>query len=169
MQQEKPTRHPGDVWSCLHPTIWARVKASAVSVHTSFSPDTSPQLFWEDFKALPGQLRDIGRRPGGIGNRCPVHLSLLLSMRRSSRSPLWRDWASHPLLGSSAQKVVTIDQDRSSDLHLLTQLFLSRTDHRTAQAARPSRQRHAPSGLGGLSHPNLWALWCHTCDWSSPC
>lgn len=155
MLQEKPTCRPGDVWSRLHLSIWVWVKAS-VCVHTSFSPDTSggisrhSQASWETWslQSVLGPPRglfllpmdqpwdtSLGRHSGGIRN------SRSTWIYSSRRSELRSDWASHPLLGSVqfCPKVMTIDQDRSVDLQLLTQLFLPRNGptHRPQNCTGP--------------------------------
>lgn len=103
----------------------------------------------------------LGRRSGVIQNSWST--SAYSSIGRSklgvrSRSQFRSYWASHPLLGSVqfCPKVMTIDQDRSVDLHLLTQLFFPRSGptHRPQNCTgRPTLQATSRSIWLGWPQP----------------
>ncbi len=92
-----PSIHPS---SSAYPGPGRRGSSLSRDGQTSFSLDTSSYSSGRNTEAFPGQSGDIilpvgraqntspGRRPGGIQNRCPSHLSWLLSMSRSSGSTL---------------------------------------------------------------------------------
>lgn len=152
----------------------------------------SPQLFCKDLKPLPGQLRDIvsPECPGSsLGPSPPYGTALGHLPREASRRHPEQVPGPPQLTPLDAKEQESTPEWLSFSPSLRERPVLPKGhDHRSGQECSaspfdsalsspqrsnaPTTELHRPPDPPGnvtrhLAWVALWALWCHTCDWSS--